>query len=44
MTRNSRRRIVSHIAVALCALSVLVALDPAGVHPVFRHHAEAFRR
>ena len=28
MTRNSRRRIVSHVAVALCALSVLVALVP----------------
>ncbi len=28
MTRNSRRRIVSHIAVALCALSVLIALVP----------------
>jgi phosphate transport system permease protein len=28
MTRNTRRRIVSHIAVALCALSVLVALIP----------------
>jgi phosphate transport system permease protein len=28
MTRNTRRRIVSHMAVALCALSVLVALIP----------------
>lgn len=28
MTRNTRRRIVSHIAVALCAVSVLVALVP----------------
>jgi phosphate transport system permease protein len=30
MTRNARRRIVSHTAVALCALSVLVALVPLG--------------
>jgi phosphate transport system permease protein len=30
MTRNTRRRIISHIAVALCALSVLVALVPLG--------------
>ena len=28
MTRNTRRRIVSHIAVALCAMSVLIALVP----------------
>jgi phosphate transport system permease protein len=28
MTRNTRRRIISHIAVALCALSVLIALIP----------------
>ena len=28
MTRNTRRRIVSHIAVALCALSVVIALVP----------------
>jgi phosphate transport system permease protein len=28
MTRNTRRRIVSHIAVTLCALSVLIALIP----------------
>src|SRR5687768_763429 len=28
MTRNTRRRIVSHIAVALCAISVLIALVP----------------
>lgn len=28
MTRNTRRRIVSHIAVALCAASVLIALVP----------------
>ena len=28
MTRNARRRLVSHIAVTLCALSVLVALVP----------------
>ena len=28
MTRNMRRRIVSHVAVTLCALSVLVALVP----------------
>lgn len=30
MTRNTRRRIVSHIAVSLCALSVIVALVPLG--------------
>ena len=29
---------LSHVVVALCALSVLVALDPAGVHPVLRRH------
>jgi phosphate transport system permease protein len=28
MSRNARRRIVSHIAVALCAVSVLIALVP----------------
>ena len=28
MTRNTRRRIVSHVAVGLCALSVVVALIP----------------
>ena len=28
MTKNTRRRIVSHIAVALCAVSVLIALVP----------------
>jgi phosphate transport system permease protein len=28
MTRNTRRRVVSHIAVALCALSVVIALIP----------------
>ena len=28
MTRNARRRIVSHIVVTLCALSVLIALVP----------------
>lgn len=28
MTRNTRRRIISHIAVTLCALSVLIALVP----------------
>src|SRR5512145_3171648 len=28
MTRNARRRLVSYIAVTLCALSVLVALVP----------------
>ena len=28
MTRNTRRRVISHIAVTLCALSVLVALVP----------------
>jgi phosphate transport system permease protein len=28
MTRNARRRIISHIAVTLCALSVLIALVP----------------
>jgi phosphate transport system permease protein len=28
MTRNTRRRIVSHVAVVMCALSVLVALVP----------------
>jgi phosphate transport system permease protein len=28
VTRNARRRIVSHIAVTLCALSVLIALIP----------------
>ncbi len=28
MTRNTRRRVVSHIAVGLCALSVVVALIP----------------
>jgi phosphate transport system permease protein len=30
MTRNTRRRLVSHIAVTLCALSVVVALVPLG--------------
>ena len=30
MTRNTRRRVVSHIAVGLCALSVVVALIPLG--------------
>ena len=28
MTRNTRRRLISHIAVTLCALSVIVALIP----------------
>jgi phosphate transport system permease protein len=28
MTRNARRRIISHVAVTLCALSVLIALVP----------------
>src|SRR5688500_3229631 len=28
MTRNTRRRLISHIAVTLCALSVLIALVP----------------
>ena len=28
MTRNTRRRVVSHVAVGLCALSVVVALIP----------------
>ena len=28
MTRNTRRRLVSHVAVTLCALSVIVALVP----------------
>jgi phosphate transport system permease protein len=28
MTRNSRRRVISHVAVALCGLSVIVALIP----------------
>ena len=30
MTRNVRRRIISHIAVTLCALAVIVALVPLG--------------
>jgi phosphate transport system permease protein len=30
MTRNTRRRIISHVAVTLCALSVVVALIPLG--------------
>ena len=30
MTRNTRRRIISHIAVTLCVLSVMVALLPLG--------------
>jgi phosphate transport system permease protein len=31
MTRNTRRRIVSQIAVMLCALSVILALIPLGL-------------